>query len=257
MRHRVSPVDNGQAADIERDHVRRTSWLTVSLGTLTACAVIATAAWVAGVRPMPEQPTAGLPVLLPSSSPTPTTTQRASESDTVPEQARTSEKPKSAATRRASGKPQVAVQLADTQEGRCAPTFALSVNAYVVKGQVDEATGVLSVPLSKIRRTRQLLDVAGDFSALFDGIPTKRTAKLTLTFRGPGGEVTEVHDVTHVCPGKPIDKVGKRKEVAGIPKIRKPKVEFDFDFDFDFGGKSTPRKQNSSQGDASQPDGEQ
>jgi hypothetical protein len=211
---------------------------------LTAGALL----WATGVRPANSSHSGGLPVQLPSPSPDrtvpPPPAISPSRADPSPAGSggpgADAGRQQSTAAREGAGrsKPEVVVQVVDTQEGRCPRTFDVGVNAFVTQGRIDEGTAELRVPFDRIRRTRPLLQIAGEFSGVITGVPTKRTASLTVTFRGPAGEVTEVHDITHACPGKPTDRLTKRfgfKKMPKFtaPKIKSPRVEFDFDFDFD------------------------
>lgn len=134
-----------------------------------------------------------------------------------------------------SGPPKVALQISDPSTGTCPSVFTLSVNVYVIKGEVTDAKAELLVFKDKIERTIPLMPVAEDWSAQIGGIPTKRTARVVVVAKGPGGEDTEIRDITHECPGEPLDKREKLVDIS--PKENEIEQKFsEFDFDFDGGG---------------------
>lgn len=176
--------------------------------------------------PTEPQTRSGLPAVLPtdgasqSSAPDPTPT---------------------ADTRR----PKAAIQIFDTKEGVCDKTFAVNVNAYIVRGEIARGSATVTLPLTGDSDTYPLVPVSGDFSRLIRGIPTKKTARLQVFLKGPYGEVTEWHDITHHCPGEPIDEkekakpYGNKKMFAGLDDIKIPDADYDFDFDYNYNFGST------------------
>jgi hypothetical protein len=170
-----------------------------------------------------------MPVLLPSASPSHT---RAEQSDAVHDPGREMRRHKSRHS--FNGPPKIAAQITDTMVGECPDYFDVSVNVYVVKGRVDDAVVELNIPKMGLKRSRQLLNVAGDYGGLVNSIPVNRTALLKLVVTGPGGTTTESHDVTHQCPGAKLDKQRRMfkldsKKFDGLKKMSWDELDFGAD----------------------------
>jgi hypothetical protein len=191
-------------------------------GLAAGLVVILTVTVLVLLWPAREPIRTSLPAALPSTSPTPSARSSAPLAKRLVD------------TR----KPKAAIQIFNTREGVCDKTFAVNVNAYIVKGLITKGSATLSLPGERTSRTYPLVLVEGDFSRLISAIPTKKTARLQVYLKGPHGEVTEWHDITQRCPGEPssqeeLKPYGNAKMFQGLRKISFKKLDFDFSFRFE------------------------
>ena len=225
--------------------VRRTSWWKVVGGLVAACAVFAMAAWGLGLSVTGDGASdADLAAQLPDAENAPA--QQKGEASSKKRKAQdadssTTDEPgadsagstkEQVKTEKQGKPPKVAIQIFDTKQGLCPDFFELSINVFVVKGQVDRGMARLTIPAEGKIRSYPLYEVQGDFSNLLRGIPTSMTAKLYIRVEGPDGVTEEWHDVTHTCPGKKVDDVEKtpkqlKKEKKFTFKVPKMKDLFD------------------------------
>lgn len=139
--------------------------------------------------------------------------------------------------------PKLSVQISDPMAGTCPVTFSVPMVVRVIRGEFDDVVAEARIPKDKITRTRQLIYADGDWTGTLGGLPINRTVQLVIIGTGPYGQETVYKDVSHVCPGDPIDKndpydlVGKDAERAIKEKMFDG--EFEFEFDFDSAGKSS------------------
>lgn len=136
--------------------------------------------------------------------------------------------------------PKLSVQVFDPLEGTCPDTFNVTMVVRVIRGQFDDVVAEVRIPKDKYTRTRTLMYSDGDYTATLGGLPVNRTATLLVIGTGPDGEEATVSkDITHNCPGDPVDKddpydlVGKDAEKA----IKEKMFSGEFEFEFDMSGK--------------------
>ena len=232
------PFDDSleDTTDDEVDQVRRTSWWKVLGGVAAACLAVALVAWGLGLTDSaqvaePRNPAAAAEDVVTgpeSGSDGEGSGKSKSEggsdgTDGSDSSSSDEAGSKKQVKREDTGKPpKIAVQVFDTQQGRCPPYFETSVNVYVIKGQVDRGMARLTIPAEGKIRSYPLYEVQGDWSNLIRGIPTSMTAELRIWVEGPNGRTEEWHDITHECPGKKLDDVEK------MPKKLKKEKLFSF-----------------------------
>jgi hypothetical protein len=237
--------DEDEFDDEDEVAIRRTSWWKVAGGLVAACAVFAMVAWGLGLSVTGDEASdAELAAQLPDSDAAPAqqkgeapskkrNSKDAASASTADEDEEESDGKKTEVKKEKQGKPpKVAIQIFDTKQGLCPDYFELSINVYVVKGQVDRGMARLTIPAEGKIRSYPLYEVQGDFSNVLRGIPTSMTANLYIRVEGPDGVTEEWHDVTHTCPGKKVDDVEKtpkqlKKEKKFTFKVPKMKDLFD------------------------------
>jgi hypothetical protein len=237
--------DEDELDDEDEVAIRRTSWWKVAGGLVAACAVFAMVAWGLGLSVTGDEASdAELAAQLPDSDAAPAQQKGeapskkrngkdAASASAAEEDEEESGGEKTEVKKEKQGKPpKVAIQIFDTKQGLCPDYFELSINVYVVKGQVDRGMARLTIPAEGKIRSYPLYEVQGDFSNVLRGIPTSMTANLYIRVEGPDGVTEEWHDVTHTCPGKKVDDVEKtpkqlKKEKKFTFKVPKMKDLFD------------------------------
>ena len=237
--------DEADFDDQDELAVRRTSWWKVVGGLAAACAVFAMVAWGLGLSVTGDEASdADLAAQLPDAENAPaqqkgeasSKKRKAQDADTSttdePADDSADSKKEQVKTEKQGKPPKVAIQIFDTKQGLCPDFFELSINVFVVKGQVDRGMARLTIPAEGKIRSYPLYEVQGDFSNVLRGIPTSMTAKLYIRVEGPDGVTEEWHDVTHTCPGKKVDDVEKtpkqlKKEKKFTFKVPKMKDLFD------------------------------
>ena len=237
--------DEADFDDQDELAVRRTSWWKVVGGLAAACAVFAMVAWGLGLSVTGDEASdADLAAQLPDAENAPaqqkgeasSKKRKAQDADTAttdePADDSADSKKEQVKTEKQGKPPKVAIQIFDTKQGLCPDFFELSINVFVVKGQVDRGMARLTIPAEGKIRSYPLYEVQGDFSNVLRGIPTSMTAKLYIRVEGPDGVTEEWHDVTHTCPGKKVDDVEKtpkqlKKEKKFTFKVPKMKDLFD------------------------------
>lgn len=219
----MSGIRFQEPGEPERDQTpaeapERRSWLPVLLIAGLGVALVGGMIWI--MLPKDSRPPAATAedVL---SQPLPSFTNRQADAQAEP-----SEKPYD-------GPPKFTMQLLDTDEHTCPTTFTESIVVPRVEGEVDSITAVVRVPYDKIERSRELYEYQGEWSTVIGGLPTKRTVKLLVIARGPGGKKTVAEDISHVCPGKPVDRPDPMDLGTKIAKKKIRENMFDFDFEFE------------------------
>lgn len=187
------------------------------LGAGVSIALVGGLVWL--VLPKDSQPPASTVAVLEEPVPSFTNRQADAQRDSKPE------KPYD-------GPPRFTVQLLDTDEHTCPATFTESIVVPVVEGDVRSIEAVVRVPYDKVVRTRALNLFNGEWSTIIGGLPTKRTVKLLLIAQGEGGKTTVAEDITHICPGKPVDKPDPRDLGTKLARQKMRKNMFNFDFKY-------------------------
>jgi len=190
--------DEADFDDQDELAVRRTSWWKVVGGLAAACAVFAMVAWGLGLSVTGDEASdADLAAQLPDAENAPaqqkgeasSKKRKAQDADTAttdePADDSADSKKEQVKTEKQGKPPKVAIQIFDTKQGLCPDFFELSINVFVVKGQVDRGMARLTIPAEGKIRSYPLYEVQGDFSNVLRGIPTSMTAKLYIRVEGP------------------------------------------------------------------------
>jgi hypothetical protein len=227
---------DGPGADLPAADAGRTSWVKVIAVTGGICAVVAAGAWALRARPPQSPQTAELTAQLPSASPQDQgagqEVQSGGHAGAAPKKAKKPKKPYH-------GPPVLSVQYFDTSQGMCSATYAGSVNVVITKGVADDVDAEVRIPVDHATRPQALIPIHGEWSTVMSGLPTKRTVKLVIIAKGPGGTTGYARDISHPCPGKPMDKVDPDDLGTKIARqrIKQHMFKSDYDFSFDFSGK--------------------
>ena len=127
--------------------------------------------------------------------------------------------------------PKLSVQLSDPARGTCPDFFMVPLVVRVIRGDFDDVVAEVRIPHDKMTRTRTLMYADGDWTASIGGLPINRTVQLVIMASGPSGTETVTKDVSHICPGDPVDK--DPYDLVG--KDARAELRKNLTFDFDFG----------------------
>ena len=227
----VTTPEESAAATAARD----TSWTKIVAVTVGACVVVGAVLWAVIPKGAPVKEEAAAQGSVAQDS-------RAEASDASQEVRRilSGERDRPTKAERLEARlgkpPKLSVQVFDPLDGTCPDVFNVTMVVRVIRGQFDDVVAEVRIPKDKYTRTRTLMYSDGDYTATLGGLPVNRTATLLVIGTGPQGEETTVtKDITHNCPGDPVDKdnpydlVGEDAASAIEEKMFSDEYEFDFD----------------------------
>lgn len=127
--------------------------------------------------------------------------------------------------------PKLSVQLSDPARGTCPDFFMVTLVVRVIRGDFDEVVTEVRIPKDKITRTRTLTYANGDWTTMIGALPINRTVQLVIMASGDSGTETVTKDVSHICPGDPVDK-DDPYDLVGKDAREQLRENLTFDFEF-------------------------
>lgn len=128
--------------------------------------------------------------------------------------------------------PKLSVQLSDPLRGTCPDFFTVTMVVRVIRGDFDEIVTEVRIPKDKMTRTRTLMYANGDWTTTIGALPINRTVQLVIMASGDSGTETVTKDVSHICPGDPVDK-DDPYDLVGKDARQDLRENLTFDFEFD------------------------